>query len=66
MDKQVSNIKKGMGEFADNMRPTAPNPNKAHLSAYSDNPNAFKRKEGVFSYLYDAAHRFGESKPFKS
>ena len=42
------------------------NPNPDFLGAYKENPNVFKRKDGVFSHLYDAAHRFGEDKPFKA
>jgi hypothetical protein len=66
LDKQVTNKKKGIGEFGDLQRPTAMNPNHEHINAYTENPNIFKRKDGVFSHLYDAAHRFGEDKPFKA
>ena len=59
-------MKKGIGEFGDLQRPTAMNPNHDFLKAYNENPNVFKRKDGVFSHLYDAAHRFGEDKPFKA
>ena len=65
LDKRVTNLKKGMGEFGDLQRPTAINPNHEFLGAINDNPNLFKRKDGIFSHLYDAAHRFGEDKPFK-
>lgn len=34
MDKQVTNRKKGIGEFGDLQRPTAMNPNQQHLKAY--------------------------------
>ena len=59
-------MKKGIGEYGDLMRPTALNPNHDHLNAFKEDPNIFKRKNGVFTYLYDSAHRFGESKPFKA
>ena len=59
-------MKKGIGEFGDLQRPTAMNPNPDFLKAYNENPNVFKRKDGIFSHLYDAAHRFGEDKPFKA
>ena len=66
LDKQVANMKKGIGEIGDLARPTALNPNHDYLKAYNENPNVFKLKDGVFSHLYDAAHRFGEDKPFKA
>ena len=30
------------------------------------NPRVFSRKDGMFTHLYNSAHRFGEDKPFKS
>eukprot|EP00350_Pseudokeronopsis_sp_OXSARD2_P010908 CAMPEP_0170548268 /NCGR_PEP_ID=MMETSP0211-20121228/6606_1 /TAXON_ID=311385 /ORGANISM="Pseudokeronopsis sp., Strain OXSARD2" /LENGTH=118 /DNA_ID=CAMNT_0010853735 /DNA_START=345 /DNA_END=698 /DNA_ORIENTATION=+ len=65
MDKRLTNIKKGIAEFGDIQRPTALNQNMEHLNSLKDNPDIFKRKNGAFTYLYDSAHRFGESKPFK-
>jgi len=65
LDKKVTNMKKGIGEYGDLMRPSAINTNIDHLNAYNENPNLFKRKMGQFSHLYEAAHRFGEDKPFK-
>jgi hypothetical protein len=62
----VTNKKKGIGEFSDLMRPTAINSNFDHLNAFNADKNIFKRKEGIFTHLYDAAHRFGEDKPFKA
>ena len=59
-------MKKGIGEYRDLQRTTAPNPNHDFLRAFSENPNIFKRRDGIFSHLYDAAHRFGEDKPFKA
>ncbi len=66
LDKQVLNMKKGIGEFGDMQRPTAVNINNVHRSAIHQDPHIFKRKDGIFSHLYDAAHRFGESKPFQA
>ena len=66
LDKQVTNMKKGIGEFGDMQRPTANNINHAHRNAVISDPHVFKRKDGIFSHLYDAAHRFGESKPFQA
>ena len=65
LDRNVTNMKKGVGEYADLMRPTAENPNPDFLKAYNENNDLFKRKNGIFTYLYDSAARFGETKPFK-
>jgi hypothetical protein len=42
LDKQVCNMKKGIGEFGDLQRPTAINKNIEHNSAYESNPDVFK------------------------
>ncbi len=65
LDKRVTNMKKGIGEYTDLNRITAINPNPEFRNAYTQDPNLFKRNVGVFTHLYDAAHRFGEDKPFK-
>lgn len=65
LDKKVTNMKKGIGQYTDLNRITAINSNKDHVNSYNENPDIFKRKVGVFTHLYDAAHRFGEDKPFK-
>lgn len=59
-------MKKGIGEIGDLARTTALNPNQEYLKAYNENSDVFKLKDGMFSHLYDAAHRFGEDKPFKA
>ena len=59
-------MKKGIGEYTDLLRLTAVNTNLDHLKAYNENNDVFKRRNGPFSYLYDAAHRFGENQPFKA
>jgi len=66
LDNKVTNKKKGIGEFGDLQRPTAININADHSKAYSTDPHVFKRKDGIFAHLYDAAHRFGDDKPFKA
>lgn len=58
-------MKKGIGEYSDLNRPTAINSNPEFINSFNENPNQFKRKVGVFTHLYDSAHRFGEDKPFK-
>jgi hypothetical protein len=65
MDKKVTNVKKGIGEYGDLQRSTAINPNPDFIKAFNENPDMFKRKNGAYTYLYDSAHRFGENKPFK-
>ena len=65
LDKSVANMKKGVGEYTDLMRVTAPNKNPDFLKAIDKDPDLFKRKNGIFTYLYDSAARFGETKPFK-
>ena len=65
LDKVVFNRKKGITEIADLNRLTALKSNKDFTNAFDNNPHQFKRSNGVFSHLYDAAHRFGEDKPFK-
>jgi hypothetical protein len=66
LDKRVCNMKKGIGEYGDLMRLTSINQNKQFCDTYHEDPTVFKRKDGIFSHLYDAAHRFGEDKPFKA
>lgn len=65
-DKKLANRKKGICEFGDLYNPNALNINKDHLKAFEENPSVFKKKNDVFTHLYDAAHRFGEDKPFKA
>lgn len=65
-DKQVCNRKKGVTEFGDLLRPTATNPNWDHLAAYERDPYNFRRKNGLFTNLYDSAARFGETEVFKA
>ena len=44
---------------------TAIKTNPDFVAAYKQDPTQFRRKNGIFTHLYDAAHRFGEDKPFK-
>lgn len=61
----MTNVKKGIGEYRDLQRVTSINPNPDFLKAFEENNDLFKRKNGIFTYLYDSAARFGETKPFK-
>lgn len=65
LDKKVTNKKKGIAEITDLNHITANKSNPDYCKSLKNNPNQFKRKTGIFSHLYDAAHRFGEDKPFK-
>lgn len=65
LDKNVTNMKKGIGEYSDLQRVTAINQNPEFLKAIGDDKDLFKRKNGIFTYLYDSAARFGETKVFK-
>ena len=64
--KNAVNFRKGVAEFSDIQRPTALNRNIDHEAALKINPQVFRRKDGIFTHLYDAAARFGEDKVFKA
>ena len=57
---------RGISEFNDLARSTAFNSNVDHINALSQNAGVFKRKDGIFTHLYNSAARFGENKPFKA
>ena len=40
--------------------------NEDYGQAMKCNPRVFSRKDGMFTHLYNSAHRFGEDKPFKA
>ena len=65
LDKKVTNMKKGIAEFLDLNRVTAINENGMFRLSLQEKPTQFRRKNGVFTHLYDSAHRFGQDKPFK-
>ena len=58
MDKQVTNRKKGITEMADLKIKTCENPQ--YNQCLARDPYVFRRKNGIFSNMYDAAARFGE------
>ena len=66
MDKQAVNRRKGIVEFADKQSLSSLNPNPDFLKACNDNQYEFRRKNGVFTNMYDSAKRFGESKVFQA
>ena len=59
MDKKIAAKKKGVGEFSDLTRPYNPNYFKQYQTAINDNINIFKKYNGIFSYLYESAHKNG-------
>lgn len=66
LDKSVYNIKKGVTEIRNLSGPNAINRNPDHVKAVNDNSDVFKKQNGIFTHLYNAAHRFGEDKVFKA
>ena len=66
LDKQVCNRKLGITEIRDLAGPNAINRNPDYVRAFGDNGNLFKRQNGIFTHLYNAAHRFGETEVFKA
>ena len=64
LDKQVCNKKLGITQLRDLGGPNAINRNPDYVKAV-ENPNVFKKQNGIFTHLYNAAHRFGETEVFK-
>lgn len=58
-DKKSYNMKKGVTEFYDLTRYCAPNYDKVYESEFTNNSNIFKRNNGIFSHVYDRAHKNG-------
>ncbi len=59
MDKKLNNKKKGVAEFSDLTRAYNPNINRKFRENHETNPNIFHVYNGIFSHMYDAAHRNG-------
>ena len=66
LDQQIFNRKKGVTEFRDLMGASTANINPDHRKAIDGNPEVFRRQNGIFTHLYNAAARFGETKVFKA
>jgi hypothetical protein len=64
LDRKSNNRMKGITEIRDLLRLTAVNVNHDHGKAFAENPNVFKKNDGANTHLYNAAARFGQSKPF--
>lgn len=65
LDAKVFNRKKGITEFRDLMGPNSKNRNPDHVNAMDQNSEVFRRQNGIFTHLYNAAARFGETQVFK-
>lgn len=59
LDKKISNKKKGVTEIADLSRKFNPNFNQYFKEVHNENPDSFKRYNGVFTFMYDSAHKNG-------
>ena len=66
LDKQVCNLKLGITQIRDLSGPNALNRNPDYVRAFGENTNIFKKQNGIFTHLYNAAHRFGETEVFKT
>jgi hypothetical protein len=65
-DHKVINRKKGVAEITDLGRVFNPNFSKRFAHIYEDNKTPFHLRTGIFSHMYDAAHRSGNIvMPFK-
>lgn len=58
-DKKSYNMKKGVTEFHDLTRYCAPNYDRVYDKEYGNNPDIFKKNNGIFSHVYDRAHKNG-------
>lgn len=58
-NKTLNNKKKGVAEFSDYTRLYNPNYNKEYRSLITENPKIFHQYNGIFSNLYDSAHKNG-------
>uniref|UniRef100_A0A7S3CMU2 Uncharacterized protein n=1 Tax=Strombidium rassoulzadegani TaxID=1082188 RepID=A0A7S3CMU2_9SPIT len=66
LDKQVCNRKLGITQIRDLACPNSINRNPDYVQAFGESQNVFKKQNGIFTHLYNAAYRFGETKVFKS
>jgi hypothetical protein len=59
MNKTLNNRKKGIGEYNDLTKTYRININKDYNNKYNNNPNRFHIFTGIFSNMYDVAHKNG-------
>jgi len=65
LDGSINNRRKGITEIKDLQGANSMNWNPDYTKVWNENNDSFKRRNGVFTHLYDAAARFGESQVFK-
>lgn len=66
LDTQVSNRKLGITEIKDLAGPNKVHAHPDYQKAFATNPNNFKKQNGIYTHLYNAAARFGETEVFKA
>lgn len=59
LDKKLNNKKKGVAEFMDLTKAFNPNFDKKFAEHHNNQPRIFHVYNGIFSHMYDAAHRNG-------
>ncbi len=59
LNKTLFNKRKGIEEFVFSQRPFAPNFNQTFLRLMKENGDRFRKYKGIFSELYDSAHKNG-------
>ena len=59
LDTKLNNKKKGVAEFSDLTRALHPNINTKFRAYHEENNKIFHVYNGIFSHMYDAAHRNG-------
>ena len=62
----MCNHKLGITQIRDLAGPSSLNLHPDYQKAIGENRSIFKRKNGIFTHLYNAAHRFGETEVFKA
>ena len=60
LNKTLFNKRKGIEEFVVSQRPFAPNFNQTFLRLMKEHDDRFRKYEGIFSELYDSAHKNGD------
>ena len=63
MNKTLNCRKKGYGEYLDLTKTFRINNNKDFIQQFENNPTRFRRFTGIFSNMYDAAHKNGNIIP---
>ena len=59
LDRKAANRKKGVCEYSDLTRVSALKKNQIYGNMFTANQLMFRKKTGIFSYMYDSAIRNG-------